>query len=122
MLLRCSRDVRAMSTMISTIMFAEVYYISAGHLRGLHGPRETAAIFATRLIPRRGKLLDFAVHRAPRSLHRVDSRREPSERRDQPPHSHARLASDCSIHVHLWIRNVNQPLCIHKTSPWVNHP
>ena len=81
--------------------------------------RETTARFVASLVPRRGELLELAVHRPPRSLHRVDSRSKPSERRDQPRHPHARRPSDRSIHIHFRIRNVNQPLCIHEAPPGV---
>ena len=87
-----------------------------------HRPRETTARFVASLVPRRGELLELAIHRAPRRLHCVDSRRKPSERRDQPPHLDARRASNGSVHVHFGIRNVNQPLCVHEAPPGVNRP
>jgi hypothetical protein len=82
-------------------------------------PRKTRGRFAASLVPRRGKLLDFAVHRSPRSIHRVHSRSQPSERRGQPPHPRARLAFDCPVHVHFRIGNANRPLSIHKAPPRV---
>jgi hypothetical protein len=83
--------------------------------------RATRTRFAARSLPRRGELLEFAIHRAPRSLHRVESRRQPSERRDQPSHPHARPVRDGSIHIHFRIGDTNQSLCVHKAPPW-GHP
>src|SRR5512146_1053388 len=80
---------------------------------------ETTVMSAANLLPRRGELLEFAVHRAPRSFHRVKSRTEPPERREQPLHPHTRRASDDPFHVYFRIGNVKQLLHIHEAPPGV---
>jgi hypothetical protein len=82
-------------------------------------PSETTAMVAASLSPRRGELFEFPVHGAPRSLHRVDSRREPSECRNQPRNVDPRRAPDGAIHIHLRIRNTSQSLYVHEAPPWV---
>lgn len=82
-------------------------------------PSETTAMVAASLSPRRGELFEFAVHGAPRSLHRVDSRREPSECRNQPRNVDPRRAPDGAIHIHLRIRNTSQSLYVHEAPPGV---
>ena len=89
---------------------------SAGIVRP---PSETTAMVAASLSPRRGELFEFAVHGAPRSLHRVDSRREPSECRNQPRNVDPRRAPDGAIHIHLRIRNTSQSLYVHEAPPGV---
>ena len=82
-------------------------------------PSETTAMVAASLSPRRGELFEFAVHGAPRSLHRVDSRREPSERCNQPRNVDPRRAPDGAIHIHFRIRNTSQSLYVHEAPPGV---
>ena len=82
-------------------------------------PSETTAMVAASLSPRRGELFEFAVHGAPRSLHPVDSRREPSECRNQPRNVDPRRAPDGAIHIHLRIRNTSQSLYVHEAPPGV---
>ena len=82
-------------------------------------PSETTAMVAARLSPRRGELFEFAVHGAPRSFHPVDSRREPSECRDQSRNVDPRRAPDGAIHIHLRIRNTSQSLYVHEAPPGV---
>jgi hypothetical protein len=89
---------------------------SAGIVRP---PSETTAMVAASLSPRRGELFEFAVHGAPRSLHRVDSRREPSECRNQPRNVDPRRAPDGAIHIHFRIRNTSQSLYVHEAPPGV---
>jgi hypothetical protein len=100
-------------------MFAGVCDYLPAAAQEPHRQRETTAMAAASLLPRRGKLLELAVHRAPRRLHRVGSRPEPSERRDQAPHPYARPGSDNSSHVHLRIREVVQLLYVHEAPPEV---
>jgi hypothetical protein len=76
-------------------------------------------MLALGLFPGRRELVEFAIHRAPRSLQRVDSGRKPSERGGQPRRSDARRPSNDSIHVHFRIRYVRQPLCVHEAPPGV---
>lgn len=97
--------------------------------RHTSGMRETTrpargggGVCGSGLFPGRRELLEFAVHRSPRRRHRVGTWGKPFERRDQPPHPHQRRAPSNPIHVHFWIRDVNQPLCIHEIPTWGHRP
>jgi len=82
-------------------------------------PSDTTATVAASLSPRRGELFEFAVHGAPRSFHRVDTRREPSEGCNQPRNVDPGCAPDGAIHIHLRIRNTSQSLYVHEAPPGV---
>jgi hypothetical protein len=96
---------------------AETWLIDAVRRRPPIAPPSRHQAMSAGLLPRRGELLEFAIHGAPRRLHRVESRAEPSERRDQPPHLHTRRASDGPIHIQFRIGNVKQPLYVHEAPP-----
>ena len=85
----------------------------------IRSPSETTAMVAASLSPRRGELFEFAVHGAPRSFHRVDAWREPSESCNQPRNVDPRRAPDGAIHIHLRIRNTSQSLYVHEAPPGV---
>lgn len=82
-------------------------------------PSETTAMVAASLSPRRGELFEFAVHGAPRSFHRVDARREPSERCNQPRNVDPGRTPDGAIHIHFRIRHTSQSLYVHEAPPGV---